>query len=80
MDWQPIETAPKEWVPLLVWAISESEREDAEDEDREPTRSVMVAAHSEIQRGVWWLHGTMERVYDPTHWLPLPPPPKGDER
>lgn len=74
-EWQDISTAPKEWVPVLVWAISESEREDADDEERDPKRSVMVAAHSSIQPGTWWLYGTLECVYQPTHWMPLPSPP-----
>lgn len=75
--WQPIETAPKSWVPVLVWAISESEMEDAEDEERPATRCIMVARHSDIQPGNWWLHGgSMDAVRDPTHWMPLPTPPE----
>ena len=78
VKWQPISTAPKNWQPILVWAISEDENENAEDEEREPKRSMMVAQHSDVQSGNWWLHGTMERVYGPTHWMPLPPAPQPD--
>lgn len=74
-EWQPIESAPKNWVPVLVWAYGESEEEDANDEDREPTYSAMVARHSDVQPGHWWLCGTMHFVYNPTHWMPLPAPP-----
>lgn len=77
MTWQPIETAPLEWEPILVWAFSESEREDAEDDEREPERQALVAQHSDIQPGLWWLCGTMMQVFEPTHWQPLPEPPSG---
>lgn len=78
-DWQPIETAPKDWEPVLVWAISEEEWEDAEDEEREPRRSIMVARHSSIQPGNWWLcGGSMCAVKRPTLWQPLPTTPTKD--
>ncbi len=71
---QPIETAPKNWEPILVWAVSEEEMQDADDEDREPKREWIVAVHSDIQPGTWWLAcGGLHRVYEPTLWLPTPP-------
>ena len=88
--WQDIASAPKNWVPVLVMAVSEDEREDAEDEEREPVPAIMVARHSDIQPGTWWLCGaSMVRVFDPLCWQPLPEPsailkeaasitPKGD--
>ncbi len=77
--WRGIESAPKDWEPILVWAISESEREDAEDEDREARRAWMVACHSAIQPGHWWLgNGSLEAVYDPIAWLPLPSAPRAE--
>jgi hypothetical protein len=75
-DWQPIETAPKDWVPVIVMAISEDEHEDALDEERDPVASIMVAKHSPIQPGRWWLCGaSMCMVFSPTHWMPLPEAP-----
>lgn len=76
--WQDIGSAPKNWEPILVWAITESERDDAEDDDRQAERSVVVAVHSDIQPGLWWIAATMERVFNPTHWQPLPAPPAAD--
>jgi hypothetical protein len=76
IGWQPIESAPTEWEPVLVWAISEAEMEDAEDEEREPVRACHVARHSSIQPGNWWLSDTLARVLEPTHWMPLPAPPQ----
>jgi hypothetical protein len=78
-EWQPIDTAPRNWNPVLVWAISEDEKEDAEDEEREPQRQLLIARHSTVQPGTWWLYGSsMTLVYGPTHWQPLPPAPKDD--
>jgi len=74
--WQPIETAPKDGEPILVVAISENEFEDAEDEEREPRQSIMVATHSSFQPGRWWLCDTMQLVHRPTHWMLLPAPPE----
>jgi hypothetical protein len=74
-DWQPIETAPKHWEPVLVWGISEAEREDAADEERDVEYCAMVAHHSDIQPGHWWLVSTMQRVFNPSHWMPLPEAP-----
>lgn len=76
-EWQPIETAPLDWEPILVWAISEDEWEDAQDEERKPVHSAMVAMHSTIQPGKWWLcASSMVVVRNPTHWRPLPKPPQ----
>lgn len=76
MEWQPIESAPRDWVPVLVWGIGEEEREDADDEGRDYVHEAMVARHSDIQPGRWWLCGNpMTRVFNPTHWMPLPEPP-----
>ena len=79
-EWQPIETAPQDWEAVLVWAITENERDDAEDEEREPQHMAVVAMHSDIQPGLWWMRGTLARVYNPTHWMPLPHNPHGSTR
>lgn len=63
MNWQPIETAPKDGTNILIHELGDT----------------FVA---------WWLNG-LERwvdgkwtemdgwvTYDPTHWMPLPPPPE----
>lgn len=74
MTWQPIETAPLNWVPVLVWAISEGEFEEAKDDGREPEYSAMVAVHSDIQPGHWWLQDTCYAVHRPKLWQPITPP------
>lgn len=59
MNWQPIETAPRDGTQILAFWIS-----------------------GNIYGAVSWDNGLRswielhEDVYDPTHWMPLPPPPK----
>jgi hypothetical protein len=64
-DWQPIETAPKNIVALCYWPTS--------------AEGYRVAVASN-EGGFWkivhnddFLGGPMS---DPTHWMPLPEPPK----
>jgi hypothetical protein len=55
MDWQPIETAPRDGTSVLaVWAYG---------------------AHEVVRWCGWWDANGFTRP-EPTHWLPLPPPPK----
>jgi hypothetical protein len=69
MEWQLIETAPKDGMPVLVvWDGIVGEAHYCGDEDtRDP--------------GWWWANTSpgdyhAERLSpDPTHWMPLPPPP-----
>lgn len=66
-EWQPIETAPKDATLLLLWW---------------PSRRESSALIGYYGRG--WLEGSalewrsmagLEWHKDPTHWMPLPPPP-----
>lgn len=64
MEWQPIETAPKDGRLILI------AKEDATN-----WHNVFVA---------YWDDETVEfkfhregYVRNPTHWMPLPPPPTG---
>lgn len=71
MEWQPIETAPKDFVtefdgwngervPDVFWGIPEFRHEPA-----------WVKARYETSFG--WVN---EEVLGLTHWMPLPEPPK----
>ena len=64
MDWQPIETAPRNQPVLVAEAIS----------DR---YFVTVRELSRDYRGesVWTGGGYGDPPPDPTHWMPLPDPP-----
>lgn len=80
MDWRPINTAPKDGTPVLVYSPYEVQSE--------PT-NIIVARYERHGPHEWWgycesliadAHGQIEP--EPTHWMPLPKPPDwhpGDE-
>lgn len=76
-EWRPIESAPKDGSQFLVWVHAEQHGENDEDEQR-------VADISFCDIG-WWRtpygyvdYGANQThdVEHPTHWMPLPEPPK----
>lgn len=71
-EWRPIESAPKD-VPLVVWAKECFGRE----------RSAYVAMF-ESKYDWWEVQGVggyewETEIDTPTHWMPLPDPPKVSE-
>jgi hypothetical protein len=63
MEWQPIETAPKDGSNVLVI---------------EAGNSVPVVAYWDNDMdGGWWGYWQTEQLnpHKPTHWMPLPAPP-----
>ena len=66
MDWQPIETAPTEPdTRMLVCAGGE----------------VVIGYRNSFYEGSPWWHSEDEGplswgAIEPTHWMPLPPPPR----
>lgn len=64
MNWQPIETAPKDRdTPILGWAKEWS--------------SPLVTWFDHHPKCLCWIAGGyMKKQYPPTHWMPLPEPPK----
>jgi hypothetical protein len=88
MDWQPIETAPKDGTEILVWRedqdvmlarfialqdfISTREAEELVDEGM---------SESSLEVPDWFyadfIHGDrLSPDCYPTHWMPLPSPPQ----
>lgn len=60
-DWQSIETAPRDGTGIL-----------AKLPDSDMPHTV------KFWRGVWvlaWDHSALVNWDEPTHWMPLPPPP-----
>ena len=57
MEWQPIETAPRDGQAILAW-------------DENETWEIAYR-----QRGKW-RYGPKGYSFNPTHWMPLPDPPK----
>ena len=64
MEWQPIETAPKDWTDVILF-----------DPACETGKDVVVGyfSHSDGGDNCWKAYGMM---IDPTHWMPLPEPPR----
>jgi hypothetical protein len=62
-EWQPIETAPKDGTRILIFGARECYGGDY--------ISLAYWDH-------WWRGDYDEPVYvdEPTHWMPLPPPPQ----
>ena len=83
-DWQPIETAPKDGARIILAKIIPA------DEDREaavwwacagrwqPER-VLSGTGGHIRRQAQWTDG-VDNLGEPTHWMPLPAPPKAAEK
>jgi hypothetical protein len=62
-DWQPIETAPKDWMSVLGVDSNGERRTTHWDENEDAWIMDVPYAHS-------------ARTWEPTHWMPLPPPPQ----
>ena len=66
MEWQPIETAPKDVRILFYWLKGYSGR----------GTKVEIGAHNQDE--YYDFDGAMF-LYEPTHWMTLPDPPKEDQ-
>lgn len=73
MKWQPIETAPKDGTVVLIYHC---------DKFHSCFNKILMAHYSKEStfKDMWELYrssGT-EKYHEPTHWMPLPEPPKVD--
>ena len=69
--WQTIETAPKDGTSILLYGYWEGEIHKIEDE-----KNIWMAQYT---YGDWLINGGDSYgsyVRNPTHWMPLPEPPK----
>ena len=62
-EWQPIETAPWECVPVLLWRNGE----------------YFTAARLRGEHGPGWCTPDGYQIFNPTHWKPLGPGPEGKQ-
>jgi len=80
MTWQPIETAPKDGTEVLCWCpsaamvpvvmhFSSAEYFEREYGDAEYIEEGWHLSYS-------YPNGLAECTWEPTHWMPLPEPPK----
>lgn len=81
MDWQPIETAPKDGTVVLIYQGKEecccatAKYVDTSHKELEVVGQKgkkVISEWVEYTSGYWDADG----FYDPTHWMPLPEPPK----
>jgi hypothetical protein len=69
MEWQPIETAPKDGRSFMLW-VAQSDM-----------GAHWFAPVSITPDGNWWDDSTgdnIQPVNGATHWMPLPDPPQED--
>ncbi len=67
-DWQPIETAPRDGTKIIAWRPAVGVAD-----------TMYYAEYEGLTGGAWhWADdGDAPHVErQPTHWMPLPPPPK----
>lgn len=71
IEWQPIDTAPKDGTPMLVYGRWQGELHDID--DNPDIYHVCFDCGSYCVVGGEY-YGSY--VMGPTHWMPLPEPPK----
>lgn len=77
MNWQPIETAPKDGTTILVF------NGPNEGFYTEPGRigTASYQDYTNLDNNKWYADDCCDGVttYNPTHWMPLPAPPTTDK-
>ena len=82
MEWQPIETAPKDGV-IIVYCPSEDakfeyfegEGEEMVDDPKPAFIGCAEWCEDECEFVIFSFHW-LSYTSQPTHWMPLPPPPE----
>jgi len=83
MEWQPIETAPKDGTPIILFGGRvtaghwEAERWPVSAEYHGSTGEYLGQFETGECIEAWWYSedGGFDSESQPTHWMPLPPPP-----
>jgi len=85
-DWQPIETAPKDGSWVLITSYNTANWSDGVDRSYWQTQTAhFINGHWVTESYPDSHYGYMEVEYlttyadGPTHWMPLPAPPKENE-
>jgi len=67
-EWQPIDTAPKDGTAILIWPAKSSFYGDD---------TISYIVRWQDWKGCWIeASGEEYDTFYPTHWMPLPAPPK----
>jgi hypothetical protein len=72
VDWQPIETAPKDGTRILLWDTDEAVIAKWDDISMGGAKGWQVAVVNMIGDVNYY-----DAAFNPTHWMPLPEPPRG---
>lgn len=79
MDWQPIETAPKDGTAILIWQPSHERHDDKHRGGNYDDNRYAIGywrTDQDPSRGCEWMWGNRNAAFvTPTHWMPLPAPP-----
>lgn len=67
MQWRPIETAPKDGTPLLLLWPDAAEK------------MAVMWWDEYVENWLGYYDGINPGYQPPTHWMPLPPPPAGEQ-
>lgn len=76
-QWQPIDTLPKDWKRILIYGVRFDELYG---EDQQPDIWLCDDPIGNGQFSVAGTSGYSADVFNPTHWMPLPPPPAAIEK
>jgi hypothetical protein len=73
MQWQPIETAPRDGSSVIIGCAGKGSGEGV--------YATEPGWKGWPEPGWYWVgeDADLARPIEPTHWMPLPPPPKGEE-
>lgn len=72
MEWQPIETAPKDKTIIVFMGNYVVTAKWYDDKFAKKPRPYFNC------EGLHFMGKSWQRENQPTHWMPLPPPPKGE--
>ena len=78
MNWQPIETAPRDGTSILLFCGGQPEDNMAVGFW---STSIWVTYGNQNIKGAWVIYECRSDTIEvhPTHWMPLPPPPTVNE-
>ena len=75
-EWQPIETAPKDGTEILL--LKEIRWVNGDSKDGRIGNGYWIAPYWFEQKTEIWRSRIDTWIDAPTHWMPLPEPPKKD--
>lgn len=78
MKWQPIETAPRDGTPVLLWGVVAGEISGQTDKMEFAGEGEWVEDSQYNADEDWWLLSGGDYYSSwckPTHWMPSPEPP-----